>query len=261
MDDALILQNELNNAIDWCTLNRLSLNINKCFHITFHKSYNFIISSYHISNIALKSVKEILDLGVLFDAVLTFISHLNYIIPKAYSLLAFIRRNSSDFKDPYTRKLLYSSFVRSKLEYCSFIWNPIYAIHCNRLERLQKKFLKFALSAIQFSDPLPPYHSRCMLINIQSLETRRMIQAVMFIYDIVCGNIDCPALLELIHFIIPGRLLRHVDLFYIGLHRTNYALNEPIIRTLNLYNKINVNSSVDFSLTKEKFKNLILRIL
>jgi hypothetical protein len=38
--------------------------------------------------------------------------------------------------------VLYSSFVCSVLEYGSRVWSPYYITHINRLEKVQRKFVK-----------------------------------------------------------------------------------------------------------------------
>jgi hypothetical protein len=63
-------------------------------------------------------------------------------------MLGYIRRIGKEFRDPYTLKTLYNSFVRSHLEYASVVWNPYYGVHLKRIEDIQKKFLKFALRTL-----------------------------------------------------------------------------------------------------------------
>lgn len=102
------------------------------------------------------------------------VPYLDCIIPKAYSLLAFIRQNSKEFSDPCTLKLLYTTLVRSRLDYACFIWNHFYLSHTNRLKRVQSKFLRFALRPLNFSEPFPSYHSRYLPLKPKSLESRRI---------------------------------------------------------------------------------------
>jgi len=102
---------------------------------------------------------------VLFDSKSKFAAHFDYIMPRAYAMFGFVKRNASLFTDPYTRLALYFAFVRSNLEYASLIWNPFTTTHGNRIERLQKQFLKFALLPLRFLDPTPLYHQQCRLVH------------------------------------------------------------------------------------------------
>lgn len=211
-----------------------------------------IDSEYHITNHVLSKVDRVIDLGVVFDSKMTFKSHIDYILPKAYSILAFIKRNSKNFTDPYTRKLLYVSFVRSRLDYASMVWNPFYKTHCDRIERLQRKFIKFALLPLNYSDPLPHYISRCRLIHLETLSNRRAKSSVLFLYKLINGVIDCPLLLNKIGFNVPIRNLRYFEAFNVPLHRNNYSCNEPIVRSLREFNSINkiVDLDLSFSINK-----------
>jgi len=53
-------------------------------------------------------------------------------------MYGFVKHNSTQFKDPYTKLSLFSSFIRSRLEYASFVWSPTSTTHINRIERVQK---------------------------------------------------------------------------------------------------------------------------
>lgn len=106
--------------------------------------------------------------------------------------------------------------------------------------------MKYCLSHLKFELPLPPYTSRCKLINLHTLQSRRIISAVTFIYDIVNGNIDCPLLLELIKFYVPVKNLRRHYTFSIDACKSNYAMNGPITRSLIEFNSIERNCCIDF---------------
>lgn len=254
-----MLQEDLDRVALWSHANDLPFNITKCFQLSFHRCRDVINSSYNISNNQLEVIFEYFDLGVVFDFKMTFTCHLNYIIPKSYSMLYFIRRNISAFSDPYTKKVLYSSFVRSRLEYASFIWNPVAATHSTRVEKIQKSFLKFALNSLEFTVPIPSYGSRCLLITLKTLVARRNIASIMFLYGIISGAVDCPELLSLIRFNAPSRSLRQFYTFNIETHLTNYALNEPINRSMILFNSVCYH--IDLSFPKCKFKKLLLNLI
>ena len=83
------------------------------------------------------------DLGVLFDPEVNFIEHINQKVSEAYRMYGFIVRNCRQFNNVSALKCLFFSYVRSKLEYCSIIWNPYYRCHVERLESVQRRFLKY----------------------------------------------------------------------------------------------------------------------
>jgi hypothetical protein len=64
----------------------------------------------------LDRVSSINDLGVKMDEKMTFSVQVDVMVAKAFAMLGFIRRLSSEFRDLYTLKSLYTSLVRPKLE-------------------------------------------------------------------------------------------------------------------------------------------------
>jgi len=202
----------------------LPLNLNKCHIVRYAKRSLTIPSTYHINNHPLSVLNEIVDLGVLFDDKFMFNENLNFILPKAYAMLGFVKRNT-----PYSRLSVYSAFVRSRVEYASFIWNPSGSVQINRIQRLQKKFLKFALQSLHFTEPAPP----CSLLHTCSLKDRRETAGLLILNDLLVGNIDCPFLLGCINFNVPARNLRTMVPFLDRAVRTNYVRNEPLLGLLD----------------------------
>lgn len=265
LKDISNLQEDLDRVIFWSARNSMPFSVNKCYSMTYHRRRNILMSKYKIKDYTLSAVDEILDLGVVFDVKLCFNNHLNYIIPKAYSMLAFIRRNCEKCFDHYTKKTLFIAFVRSKLEYATFIWAPSAKVHINRVERIQKKFIKFALSFLNFSTPvhssrIPSYPDKCLLIGMKTLEVRRNVLSINFLHGIIWGFVDCQDLLEVIKINVPSRRLRNnVKFFHIDLHRTDYALNEPLTKALRLFNVYS--NQLDLSLPHQHFKIVLNNLL
>jgi len=242
VNDSILLQSDLDSIGSWCTKNSLPLNLNKCHIVRYAKRSVTIPSTYHSNNHPLPVLNEIVDLGVLFDDKFLFNEHLNFILPKAYAIIGFVKRNTILFQDPYSRLSVYFASVRSRVKYASFIWNTSGSVHINRIERLQKKFLKFVLQSLHFTEPAPPYDSNGTLLHTCSLMDRRATAGLLFPNDLLVGNIDCPSLLGCISFNVPART---VDSFLDRAVRTNYARNEPLLRALRLFTSLP--SSIRFS--------------
>jgi hypothetical protein len=64
-------------------------------------------------------VDSICDLGVVLDSKLNFTSHIDSLSVKVSRMLSYIRRIAKEFRDPYTLKTLYNSFVWPHLQYAS----------------------------------------------------------------------------------------------------------------------------------------------
>nr|XP_026499318.1 uncharacterized protein LOC113403094 [Vanessa tameamea] len=118
-----------NVLFDWCGRNGLALNTDKCKYIRFSRKCHPNSHIYKINNKTLKEVDYIKDLGDGFDSKIKFHTHIDKISSKAFQMLGFLIRNSKDFKKPQTKNGLYSSLVRSGLEYCAQVWSPHYEVH------------------------------------------------------------------------------------------------------------------------------------
>ena len=173
-------------------------------------------------------------------------------------MLGFIYRNSKDFSDPFTLRSLYFSFVRSILEYCCIVWNPMYKTHSMRIERIQKRFTRMAIKILHWNIDMPSYTSRCLLLGIQSLESRRIYFEIMFIRDIINFKINCPFLLSLVCWYAPERNLRSRLLFEIPFHKVNYGYNEAITRCLRQANSVCNITDFNMFLSRDLFKKNII---
>lgn len=174
-------------------------------------------------------------------------------------MLSFINRFCHNFNDPYTIKTLYIAYVRSILEYCSIVWSPHTTTHEDRIESVQKQFLLYALRRLGWSSfALPSDKSRCMLINIETLEERREFAMVSFVNNVISNRIDAIELLSKLNFYLPSRNLRHRELFSINFHRTDYAKFKPSNQMMLVYNKHSEHIDFTFSKTrlKEYFRSL-----
>lgn len=207
--------------------------------MSYFKTRSPITSSYKMAGIELRRLSEVLDLGVLFESNVSFNKHIDCVIAKAYSMLGFIKRICCKFVDPYTLVSIYNAHVRSHLEYASIVWYPNYVTHVGKLESIQKRFIRYALRRLQWRDPivLPPYENRCRLLNIETLSRRREIAGASFIFDLLSGRINSPALLGKINFNAPVRSLRNHQFLNPDFHRTNYGQSEPVTNLSNLFNK------------------------
>lgn len=219
-----------------------------------------IVYSYaHENGQSFSRVSLLKDLGIYFDSALTFKDHINYIVSKSNSQLGFLKRNTKMFLNLRAITALFGSLVRSHLEYVSFVWSPFYEVGINRIEKIQKRFTRFALRNNFSFDNMPPYESRCNILGIGELSNRRKLQGIIFIKDIMDSSIDSPELLSMLPFHIPTRSLREPHLFAIPFHRTNYGMNEPLTRCLHIFNW--VANNVDITLNRFSFKRAVLRLL
>lgn len=233
-------------------------NIEKCVIMSFHRKITPFVADYHINNQQLKRVTEYNDLEVLFDQKCDFTKHIELKVTEAYAMFGILRRICSNMHNPMTLKSLYFAFVRSHLEYASIVWNPHYEIHNNNIESIQKKFTAYALTHLgwhNYDHPMPSYTHRCELLDLDSINRRRINSSIFFIYVVLTGKYILPSITLPINE--PSRTLRLNNMFNIQTHRTNYAMNEPINRMCKYFNT--VQNHFNESTSRTSFRESILQ--
>lgn len=247
--DCEALQNNLELLNEWCISNRLPLNLKKCNVMSFTRRTSMITYPYGIDDCILERQTTFNDLGVTFDQKLTFNFHVNNIVSSVYKTLGFIIRNSKDFSDTKTLCLLFNTFIRSKLEYCSVVWSPSYMHYSNELEKIQRKFLKFLSFKIDGTYPKQGFPQELLLqrFDQQYLSLRRKCNSVVFLQKLIDSTFDCPELLEQVNFNVPRITSRQPRTFSLTTPRTRHHLDSPIFTLCNNYDssKNNIEGSLD----------------
>uniref|UniRef100_A0A8D8VIY2 Uncharacterized protein n=1 Tax=Cacopsylla melanoneura TaxID=428564 RepID=A0A8D8VIY2_9HEMI len=222
---ALLVPNRLHC---WCQDNLMELNLGKCKVMTYHTIRNPYIYLYTLDNTPLIRVNQIKDLGITFDQNLKFNTHYMNIKRKALRFLGFLYRHTQDFRNTNTLKILYYAYVRSGLEYCSVVWSPQYNVHIKSIESVQHKFLRTI--AYRQKNPIVnhEYNNIMQTNNIMSLENRRKLQDLIFLFKILRNRIDSSELLERNNFRANSRRTRLNHTFKNNRSHTNLAQSCPM---------------------------------
>lgn len=244
--DGAVLQEALNGLSQWSENNKMELNIGKCKIMSFHRKKNPIINNYYIHNQVLIREYCMKDLGVLYEPDLSFNIHIDNVKNKACKILGFIKRNSRDFRDPKTIYILYCSLVRPLLEYATTIWAPFYQNRISKLESVQRNFLRylaFKNKEIIINHDYTEIHKK---YNLRTLEQRRIMIDVIYLYKILNYLVDCPELLSQIPLRINTNNTRCKDIFRVSHTSTNIQKNTPINRMMRLGNFAAYEADIDF---------------
>lgn len=257
VEDCYSLQQDLERLENYCQLNNLELNVSKCYTITFTRKAVSISHPYTIKNDQLKRVDFIRDLGVMHDSKLTYEKHVEHTVNKANKAMGFLKRSCSQFTDIKIIKILYCSYVRSSLEYCSQVWNPMYAIYVSRLESVQRNFTRYLQYKCKTRDH--NYESRCKRYHLLPLRERRTISDISFLVKLAQSCIDAPQLLSKINLRVPTRSARTPFLLLnVPRCHTNYRQNSFFVRCAKSYNNLVDFSELDLFITKPHVFNRIL---
>ena len=82
-------------------------------------------------------------------------------------MLNVLYRTCRDITDIGTKKLLYTAWVRSRLEYASVVWSPHTKRNINNLVQVQRRATRFILGR-DYSE-----HERLSKLNLLPLQYRR----------------------------------------------------------------------------------------
>lgn len=162
------------------------------------------------------------------------------------------------FRQVSCLKALYCSLVRSTLEYCSVVWAPFYQNGIERIEKVQRKFTRYALRHIPLVDPLnpPSYADRCNSLGLDLLSVRRDVAKAIFVSDLLKSSIDCPEILEQVNFYIQRRTIRSHQFIRIPRASTNYGRNAAVSSMCRVFN--DCYEHFDFHLSRNVLRKLFL---
>ena len=127
----------------WCKENKLTVNLSKT---------NFlIIKNYQNTFKLTKSIKfleeELVEtdtikfLGVYIDRNMTWKPHINHLNKQLRSLTSLIVK-CAKFLPVHVLKLVYDSFINSKISYCLESWGSAASTHLNKILVCQKRILR-----------------------------------------------------------------------------------------------------------------------
>jgi hypothetical protein len=98
---------------------------------------------------------------------------------------------------------------------------------------------------------LSPYPSRCSLLNLKTLNVRRRIARVMYVFDVLSGRNSSPHLLAEVGFTVPKEPTRRREFLQIEHPRTNYEAFEPLDTAMRGFN--DVADLFDFNSSRSRF--------
>ena len=232
------LQSDLNCIITWCKIWKLNLNLDKCQIISFTNKKSSIKLVYRIGRVPIKRVSAVRDLGIYLTSNLSFNTHINLIVNQAFKMLGFLKRTCKPFSNINALKLLCVSYVRSQLDYCSQIWSPHQNYLIIKLERVQKRFIKFLCVRAGIGYISSQYANICKHFGIQTLKHRRDISDLCFLHKCLNNIYNCSYIVSVIPFHAPSRHFRAFQYFRCPNSRINIRQYSFIPRACSLLNNI-----------------------
>ena len=187
-------QNDLNKNFSWSNSNNMQLNESK-FQLITHKSFapSVYLSSlpfdeqnphYILPNgTVLPPSVNLKDLGINFSEDLSWSNHIRVIAASATAMAAWVL-NVFKTRRACIMVTLYKSLIRSRLEYCSPLWNPTKKLGDIRaLENIQRSFTA-KIEGLGDSD----YWERLSKLKLLSLQRRRERFIIFHVWKIIHGK-------------------------------------------------------------------------
>ena len=145
VQDAINLQSNLNQLVEWSNKWSLRLNPSKCKVLHLSKSASKYKHSYSMEGtehpVVLEESGYEKDLGILVDSKLSFETHINKSVQTANRITGVIKRNFK-FMEDETFLNLYKTLVRPHLEYSSVVWDPVTIRDQKLIEGVQRRATK-----------------------------------------------------------------------------------------------------------------------
>ena len=205
--------------------------------MTFTRKISNIYFPYKLNAIDLKRVDRVRDLGIIYDSRLTFSQHVDFVVNKSSKMLGFIIRTCRNFQNLKVMITLFNAYVRSVLEYNSIVFNPMFKKDSDRIEKIQKRFLKYLVYRQTGIYPKNlSYEHLIDQFNFSTLSYNRTNSGLKYLSKVLNNKVDDPEFLSNIKFNTEMRKTRLKNLFYLSTPRTNTCINSPVYRILHSYN-------------------------
>ena len=179
------LQKDLQSLEVWADRWGMRFNAKKCYILSIsdkgkHKFYQ--LNSHILAN-----VENNPYLGLTIAKDQKWSTHIDNISKKASSTLGFIQRNLK--KCPTEcKKTAYVALVRSTLEYGATIWDPYIEKDVSKLEKIQRKAVRFIKNDYRSRTPGSVTNMQKEL-NLPTLQERRKEKRLCFLYNIQKGTV------------------------------------------------------------------------
>jgi hypothetical protein len=192
-DDSKLLQEDINTLVKWSEEWMIKFNESKCKVMYFGKQnpkHEYIMNNTILSETTIEK-----DLGIYISNNLEWGHHINTAVGKANKKLGLIK-NSFEYLDETTLKLLYKSLVRPHLEYGASIWSPQWKKDILKLESVQRRATK--IESLRGKT----YDERLSILDLPSLEVRRRRGDLIQMYKIAKGK-------DIVNFHYPPKRFEH----------------------------------------------------
>ena len=130
------------------------------------------------------------------------------------------------------------TYVRPLVEYCSFIWSPHQISYIDKIERIQRYFTRRVLNRTGLFFKRLLYTKRVLLLNLESLEIRRIKSDLKMCYKILNGLCDLDVTKFFLFAPISSVTRGHNKKLIKPICHSNWQLNFFSSRVVNYWNSL-----------------------
>ena len=194
-EDCDLLQQDLEYVIEWSEENNMQLHEDKfelvCYRTPSAKvlaealPFMADVTNYTTPNgTTIDRSPLVRDLGVSMSEELSWTPHINIMVDKARQISSWVLGVFRD-RSKTVMLQLYKSLVRSRVEYCCPLWNPIKIADIQSIESIQRQFTR-RIRGLKDTN----YWERLKALNLCSLQRRRERYMIIHVWKILQGI--CP---------------------------------------------------------------------
>jgi hypothetical protein len=182
-DDDNTMQQVCSYLNDWACHNNMVFNVKKTKEMVFSFGQRSTALPVSIGDAMIEQVEEAKILGVTIQSDLKWNSHVINMVKKANKRLYLLRLCKRAGVQAKHLVGIYTSVIRSLLEYCCMVWHPSLPAYLSQdIERVQKRALRVIF-------PEDDYEASLVQANIETLHDRReMLCARLFKQMCVPGH-------------------------------------------------------------------------
>ena len=252
------IQRALNVVSKWIPNWQMNLNTAKSEHMTVRQKQPVDL---FICNKLIPKVHRVKDLGITITDNLSWAPYINQIRSKANSLSHNILRL---FKSNNCQLLvnLFVTYIRPLLEYNPSSWSPHLKSNIEGIESVQRTFTRRVCQRanITFSS----YSDRLKLLDLESLEVRRIKRDLIFLYKILCNFVDVnfSDFFKINNFSSQSLRRHHFHINRQAIAKTNVRHNFFTYRVIKYWNELpeDIVSSLTLDGFKSRLRNWDLKI-
>ena len=192
-EDHYQLQKDIEYLKDWASNNKMRFHPGKCKVLSVSLKEPPLLGIlpnieffYSLGNVFLDYVLSEKDLGVDITPKLNWETQCDRLVSKASQQLGILRRTCYFLNNASKCRSLYIALVRSQFHDCSIIWRPTSQSYISKIERIQKRAIKWVLAEENISySPYSVYIRKCRQVNLLLMSSLFDLFDLLFLHKVI----------------------------------------------------------------------------